>query len=142
ARLRAVLAERLRVDAIALMAHDGERLAIAGGERMAERSLAARVLETGEPEYVSDAGDGRRVRRAFAAPLVSGRRTVGGLAVERQGEISVGERIALEAVGAHVGVALENARLVSRQRRFAAELEERVAAPRPQLPQRHPPQSP
>src|SRR5262249_12599723 len=69
--------------------------------------------------------------RAFATPLVSGGRTVGVLAVERQGELSVGERIALEAVGVHVGVALENARLVSRQRRFAAELEgEGAAAPR------------
>ena len=133
ARLRAALAERLRVDAIALVAHDGERLAIAGGERMADRSLAARVLHTGEPEFVTHAGGGRRVRRAFATPLVSGGRTVGVLAVERQGEISVAERIALEAVGAHVGVALENARLVSRQRRFAAELEERVAAARREL---------
>jgi len=133
ARLRAALAERLRVDAIALVAHDGERYAVAGGERVAERSLAARVLETGEPEFVSDAGDSRRVRRAFATPLVSGGRPVGVLAVERQGEISIGERIALEAVGAHVGVALENARLVSRQRRYAAELEERVAAARREL---------
>jgi len=133
ARLRAALAERLRVDAIALVAHDGERLAIAGGERMADRSLAARVLHTGEPEFVTHAGGGRRVRRAFATPLVSGGRTVGVLAVERQGEISLDERIALEAVGAHVGVALENARLVSRQRRFAAELEERVAAARREL---------
>ena len=133
ARLRAALAERLRVDAIALVVHDGERLAIAGGERVADRSLAARVLHTGEPEFVTNAGGGRRVRRAFATPLVSGGRTVGVLAVERQGEISVDERIALEAVGAHVGVALENARLVTRQRRFAAELEERVAAARREL---------
>ena len=133
ARLRAALAERLRVDAIALVAHDGERYAVAGGERVAERSLAARVLETGEPEFVGDAGDSRRVRRAFATPLVSGGRPVGIMAVERQGEISLGERIALEAVGAHVGVALENARLVSRQRRYAAELEERVAAARREL---------
>ena len=133
ARLRAALAERLRVDAIALVAHDGERYAVAGGERVEERSLAARVLETGEPEFVSDAGDSRRVRRAFATPLVSGGRPVGIMAVERQGEISMGERIALEAVGAHVGVALENARLVSRQRRYAAELEERVAAARREL---------
>src|SRR5262249_13791455 len=130
ARLRAALAERLRVGAIALVAHDGDRYVMAGAERIDERSLAARVLEKGEPEFVRDVGDGRRGRRAFVTPLVASGRTVGVLAVERRGEISVGERIALEAVGAHVGVALENARLASRQRRFAAELEERGAGRR------------
>jgi two-component system sensor histidine kinase KdpD len=133
ARLRAALAERLRADAIALVARDGERLVVAGGERVEDRSLVARVLDTGAPAFVSDTGGAGRPRRAFAAPLLSRGHAVGVLAVERQGEISVGERAALEAVGAHVGVALENARLVSRQRRFAAELEERVAAARREL---------
>jgi signal transduction histidine kinase len=133
ARLRAALAERLRVDAIALVARDGERLIVAGGERVAQGSLAARVLVTGEPAYVSDAGHDTRPRRAFVAPLISGGHAVGVLAVERRGEISIGERAALEAIGAHAGLALENARLVSRQRRFAAELEERVAAARREL---------
>ena len=133
ARLRAALADRLRVDEIALVACDGERLAVAGGARVADRSLVARVLATGEPVFVSDAGARGRARRAFATPLMSRGRAVGVLAVERTGEISVGERVALEAVGAHVGVALENARLVSCQRRFAAELEERVTAARREL---------
>ena len=133
ARLRAALADRLRVDEIALVARDGERLAVAGGECVAARSLVARVLDTGEPAFVSDTGHDARPRRAFATPLISGGYPVGVLAVERNGEISVGERAALETIGAHVGVALENARLASRQRRFAAELEERVAAVRREL---------
>jgi two-component system, OmpR family, sensor histidine kinase KdpD len=133
ARLRAALAQRLRVDEIALVARAGEQLAVAGGDRVADGSLVARVLGTGEPAFVGDAGDHGRPRRAFATPLISSGRAVGVLAVERRGDISVGERAALEAIGAHVGVALENARLVSRQRRFAAELAERVAAARREL---------
>jgi signal transduction histidine kinase len=132
-RLRAALADRLRVDEIALVAVEGERLAVAGGDRVAKRSLTARVLDTGEPAFVSDAGGGGRARRAFATPLMASGRAVGVLAVEREGEISVGERAGLQAIGAHVGIALENARLVSRQRRFAAELEERVASARREL---------
>jgi signal transduction histidine kinase len=133
ARLRAALAERLHVDELALVARDGGELAIAGGERVVDDSLAARVLDTGEPIFAADAGEGGPVRRAFATPLVAGGHAVGVLAVERRGEISVAERAALEAIGAHVGVALENARLLSRQRRFAAELAERVAEARREL---------
>jgi signal transduction histidine kinase len=132
-RLRAALAGRLLVAEIALIARDDERLVIAGGERVAEGSLVARVLQHGEPTFVPDTGARGRSRRAFATPLLSRGCPVGVLAVERRGDISVGERAALETIGAHVGVALENARLVSRQRRFAAELEERVAAARRKL---------
>jgi len=64
---------------------------------------------------------------------VSGEQTVGVLAVERKGELSLAERATLQAVGAHLGLALENARLVSRQRRFASELAERVATARREL---------
>jgi len=132
-RLRAALATRLRVDQIVIVARDDERLMVAGGDRVAEGSLVARVLETGEPLFVADTGGSVRSRRAFATPLVSGDRTVGVLAVERKGEISLAERATLDAVGAHLGIALENARLVSRQRRFAAELAERVATARREL---------
>jgi len=64
---------------------------------------------------------------------VAGGHAVGALAVERTGEIPAEERAALEALGAHVGLALENARLVSRQRQFAAELADKVAAARREL---------
>ncbi len=133
ARLRAALAGRLRVDEIALIARDDERLVIAGGERVTKDSLVSRVLEHGGPAFVNDTGERRHARRAFATPLLSSGRAIGVLAVERKGDISIAERAALETIGAHVGVALENARLVSRQRRFAAELEERVAAARREL---------
>jgi two-component system sensor histidine kinase KdpD len=132
-RLRAALASRLRVDAVAIVGRDGERLVVAGGDRVAEGSLAARVLESGEAIFVGDTGGDGRARRAFATPLMSGGHAVGVLAGERKGEISLTERATLEAVGAHVGIALENARLVSRQRRFADELAQRVAEARREL---------
>lgn len=133
ARLRGALAGRLRVDEIALIVRDDDRLVIAGGDGVADGSLAARVLDSGEAVFVRDAGERGGPRRAFATPLRSSGRAVGVLAVERKGDISTGERAAFETIGAHVGVALENARLVSRQRRFAAELEERVGAARREL---------
>jgi two-component system, OmpR family, sensor histidine kinase KdpD len=132
-RLRAALAARLRVDQIVIVARDDERLVVAGGDRVAEGSVVARVLETGEPLFVADTGGSVRSRHALATPLVSGDQTVGVLAVERKGEISLAERATLDAVGAHLGIALENARLVSRQRRFALELAERVATARREL---------
>jgi signal transduction histidine kinase len=133
ARLRAALGERLLVDEIALIVQDDQRLAIAGGRSVREGSLVARALAAGGPIYVSDTGAPGGPRRAFATPLLSGGRAIGALAVERQGDISSDERATLETLGAHIGVALENARLVSRQRRFAAELEERVEAARREL---------
>src|SRR5947208_234890 len=72
-------------------------------------------------------------RSGLTADAAEGLVTVGLLAVERRGEIFPQERAALEALGAHVGLALENARLASRQRQFAAELGEKVAAARREL---------
>ena len=132
-RLRATLAPRLGVDELALAARDGEQLVVAGARRVAPGSLGARVLARGAPAFVRDVGGGVRARQAFVTPLVAGGRAVGLLAVERRGEIFPQERAALEALGAHVGLALENARLASRQRQFAAELSEKVAAARREL---------
>ena len=133
ARLREALAGRLGFDDLVLVARDGARLVIAGGDRVAPGSLVARVLDNGTPELVSNPGSDVRARRAFATPLVAAGQTVGVLAVERKGDIHAEERAALEALGAHVGLALENARLVSRQRQFAAELAEKVSAARQEL---------
>src|SRR5207244_11382631 len=44
------------------------------------------------------------------------------------GGVDRGARAALDALGGHIAVALENARLTSRQRRFAEELERSVAS--------------
>jgi signal transduction histidine kinase len=133
ARVRAALVRRLGVDALALVAREGAQLVVAGGDRVAPGSLVARVLAGGGPHFVRDTGASGRTRRAFAVPLTVGTHAVGVLAVERAGEISADERAALEALGAHIGLALENARLASRQRQFAAELADNVAAARREL---------
>ena len=132
ARLRAVLADRLEGD-VALIVRDGDRTRIAGGGHLAPGSAAARVLATGRALFVVDASVGPRPRRVFVTPLVAETDVVGVLAVEREGELGAGERAVLEALGAHVGVALENARLAARQRRFADELAEKVASATAQL---------
>ena len=126
-RLRAALIECLRVADVGLVVRDGERLVVAGGDRMAEGSLAAGVLAAGSSVFVPDAGGGCRPRRVVATPLLVAGKHIGVLAVERVGELGGDERGALEALGAHVAVALEHARLTSRQRRFAEELERSVA---------------
>jgi signal transduction histidine kinase len=126
-RLRACLAARLGVDA-ALVVRHGDRLVVAGGDPPAEGSLAADVLASGVPRFVPDVGRRARPRRAFVAPLLVGGEPIGVLAVEREGELPPSERSAIAALAAHCGLALENARLASRQRRFAEELAERIAS--------------
>jgi two-component system sensor histidine kinase KdpD len=133
ARLHATLNGRLGFDDLALVARAGTQIVVAGGDRVVTGSLAGRVLDAGAPEFVRNAGSAGRPRRAFATPLVAGGQSIGVLAVERKREISAEERASLEALGAHVGLALENARLTSRQRHFAAELAEKVSAARREL---------
>jgi signal transduction histidine kinase len=133
ARLHATLNGRLGFDDLALVARAGTQIVVAGGDRVVTGSLAGRVLDAGAPEFVRNAGSAGRPRQAFATPLVAGGQSIGVLAVERKREISAEERASLEALGAHVGLALENARLTSRQRHFAAELAEKVSAARREL---------
>lgn len=127
-RLRACLAARLAVDAVALVVRHDDRLAVAGGGPLAAGSLAALVLATGVPRFVPDTGAGARPRRAFAVPLLVAGEPIGVLAVEREGELPASERAGLTTLAAYSGLALENARLASRQRRFAQELAERIAS--------------
>jgi signal transduction histidine kinase len=127
-RLRAALARCLRASDVGLVVRDGERLVVTGAASVAAGSVAARVLATGAAAFVPDTGAGPRPRRVFVAPLVAGGATIGALALERVGEFGADERAALAALGAHIGLALENARLTARQRRFAEELEEKVAS--------------
>jgi signal transduction histidine kinase len=126
-RLRAALIERLRVADVGLVVQDGERRVVAGADRVAAGSVAAGVLAAGSSVFVPDAGGGCRPRRVVATPLLVAGVPIGVLAVERVGELGGDERAALETLGAHIAVALEHARLTSRQRRFAEELEQRVA---------------
>jgi signal transduction histidine kinase len=61
-------------------------------------------------------------------PLVSGVGAIGVMAVEWTGELSRATRTAAEDMALHAGLAVENARLTMRQRRFADELAEKVEA--------------
>jgi len=129
-RLRACLEGRLG-GLVGLAVRDGERVALAGAAALAPGSPVARVLGAGAPLYVPDlgcGGGGGRRRRCFVAPLVGRGGTTGALAVERGADIGADERRALLALATHVGLALENARLAARQRRFAEELAEKVSA--------------
>jgi signal transduction histidine kinase len=127
-RLREVLAERLDADAVALAVRQDDRVAVAGAGALVDDSVAAEVLATGTARFVPDTPSAARPRRAFVAPLLVGGEPIGVLAVEREGEMPPAERGAITTLAAHCGLALENARLASRQRRFNEELAERIAA--------------
>ena len=126
-RLRACLEARLG-GLIGIAVRDGDRLALAGAAALAPGSPVAQVLGSGAPLYVSDLGGGARPRRCFVAPLAGRGGITGALALERRGDIGADERRALLALATHLGLALENARLAARQRRFAEELAEKVTA--------------
>jgi signal transduction histidine kinase len=99
-------------------------------------SAAAFTLTTGQSVTCSDLRSDPRIRtedpppptpdRALALPLASGAGVVGVMAVEWTGELPRATRAAAEELALHVGLAVENARLTVRQRRFAEELEEKV----------------
>ncbi len=125
-RVRARLAEHVGGH-LALVLRDGDDTVVCGPATVAPDSLAARALAQGTSIFVRDVGTAARPRRAFATPLLAGGETIGALVVEREGELGPGERASLEALGAHIGLALENARLASVQRRFNDELVRRVA---------------
>jgi two-component system, OmpR family, sensor histidine kinase KdpD len=127
ARLRACLHARLDAT-VGLVVHDGTRLVVAGGASVARGSAVAHVLVSGAPLFVRDAGGRGALHRCFVAPLGGRGAVVGALAVERAGDIAADERRWLPVLAAHVGLALENARLTARQRRFADELAEKVTA--------------
>jgi len=123
-KLVAILRARLRVDAAGVVLDDGH--VVAGADRVDPCSVAAYVFAHGEPVFVVDAATASRARRVVAVPLISIGETVGVLAVERLGDFSREERDALVGMGAAIGIALDNARLAARQRRFAEELEQQI----------------
>ena len=126
-RLAEDLRQGLKVARAALVVRDAERLARGGPPNTPAMQVAERVIATGTAVFVPDAG-GSRPRRVAGAPLVVRGEVVGALAVERVGELGRSERAALTTLAASLGLALENARLAWRQRHFADELSERVAA--------------
>lgn len=128
ARLRQVLAARLTGAAVALAVRDGEHLVVVGAQDMAPDCPAAPVLGTGRPLFMTDTGQGPRPQRALIVPLLAHGETIGVLALQRAGELGAGERAAVERLGAYLGLALENTRLLSRQRRFTQELADQISA--------------
>src|SRR5439155_1537534 len=90
--------------------------------------LFDRAVEHAAGEFLPDAADGPRPHRRLSVPLCVRGETMGVLTVERVGELPAGERRALAALALHISAALENARLVARQRRFADELADKVRA--------------
>jgi signal transduction histidine kinase len=65
--------------------------------------------------------------RRLVLPLDGGQGPVGALTIERHGDLGAAARGAAQALALHVALAVENARLTERQRRFAQELEDKVA---------------
>jgi signal transduction histidine kinase len=125
-RLRGALSERLRAE-VALAVREGDSVLVAGATHLDPASLAAGVLATATAAFVADIGGGVRARRAFVTPLLARGQIIGVLALEREGELSASDRVTLEALGAHIGLGLENARLAAAQRRFNDALAQRVA---------------
>jgi signal transduction histidine kinase len=127
-RLQALLAERCGAVAVALVVRDADGLTLSGGECLVPGSAVALALDTGNAVFVSDTGTEPRPRRVLAVPLLAREQVIGVLGVERVGEFGAGERASLIDLGASLGLALENARLVGVNRRFNAELSDKVAA--------------
>lgn len=109
-----------------------------GGLRFAEESAVGWTLREGQPVFAQDIERDPRFAPARAAgpipvrglvlPLDSGSGLLGALAVERVGGLSPATRAAAREMALHLALAVENARLTQRQRRFTEELEEKVAA--------------
>ena len=124
-RVRRILQPVLKMDEIGILVLEGPHRVAAGSLPI---PVVHGVLATGVPRFVPDAGGLPRPRRQLVAPLVGGGDPVGVLAVERAGELGRTEQAGIVTLAAHLGLALENARLVSRQRRFSDELSEKIAA--------------
>ncbi len=68
-----------------------------------------------------------RPEERLVLPLDPGQGPVGSLTIKRYGDLGAGTRGAAQALALHLALAVENARLTERQRRFAHELEDKVA---------------
>ena len=90
------------------------------------QSVTARDLAT-DPRFASDTRPAAAPLRGFTWVLDAGAGPIGVLAVEREGELPVATRAAAEEMATHLALGIENVRLTLRQRRFAEELEDKVA---------------
>ena len=110
------------------------------GEGFCDESAARWVVREGRSLFIADPETDPRlgppppgsrspgVRRLFLVPLRARDDCIGVMAVEREGEFPRSDRTAVETLGLQLALGIENARLAARQRRFAQELEEKVAA--------------
>ena len=142
AGVAAELRVTLRARRLALLVGDDVRTArlasVPVGTLVDPQSAAAFTLATGQSVASADLHADARFApseppgptpwRALALPLASGVGVVGVMAVEWAGERSRATRAAAEELALHAGLAVENARLTMRQRRFADELAEKVEA--------------
>lgn len=124
-RLRALLLGRLPVDDVALALDNGD-CASSTGDHAHPGSMAGDVMRFGRPAFLSDSGARVRPTRVGAVPLIGMGGPVGALIVEAD-ELSASDRADLVTLGAYIGLGLENARLATRQRRAAEELDAKVA---------------
>jgi len=117
--------------------------------RLAEvASLTRRALGVDRVSLLLDGGDGAPITasapdasqledrassvsatpcRWLVLPLDPGQGPVGSLTIKRYGDLGAATRGAAQALALHLALAVENARLTERQRRFAEELEDKVA---------------
>lgn len=135
-----------RAVAIALLPPGSEPLVVRRGQgddgdracAFRADSAAGWVLREGRSLFVGDLESDLRFgpprliagppRRVVLAPLRAREERLGVLAVERWGEFSREQRAMVETLGLQLALGIENRQLADRQRRFAEELEEKVAA--------------
>lgn len=122
----AALRRLLRAEAVelAVRGEDGAWVGARGRRPLQPGSAGAWVAERGRSLYLPDAPPGARSaspRRVLVVPLVAGGQALGVAGVARRLGFSRDERAAIEALGAQVALALENARLRD-------DLESRIAA--------------
>ena len=133
----------LEAEAVAIVLAGGAEAPVAargaeGPGAVAEDSAARWVLRAGESLFVSDLESDRRFgapwrsagppRRALLVPLGAREGRLGVLVIERRGEFPRELRAAVETLALALALGIDNACLAERQRRFADELEEKVAA--------------
>lgn len=132
-----------RAVAVVLVTHGCKPVVVTRGEGAGERcafdpdSAAGWALREGRSLFVRDVESDLRFgtplpaaappRRLLVVPLLTGEGPIGALAVERRGEFRRELRATVETLGLQLALGIENARLAERQRRFADELEQKIA---------------
>lgn len=130
-------------DTLLVVSRAGEQPAPAGLPQnggFCHNSAAGWVVREGQSLFIADLETDPRLgppspgplnprpRRLFLVPLRARDGCIGVMVVEREGEFPRADRTAVETLGLQLALGIENARLAARQRRFAQELEEKVAA--------------